>query len=1208
MNHARRAGLLFAFALVMLLSPLVSASEIWTPRLHNPAFAEPGKTFVAEVRAPATHAANGWSATIQNDLKTWNCTVTAALGRIHHQLEDGWILTIRVPADASPELCGLTIRHNAGDTMTSIRAVQVVRNFEESFYILHLSDVHIADPIARQASGETAKSGNGSTDAMKWAAPIINLINPRFVMYTGDNFHAYYEANSWGGLDLSTNRLHWFQDGLNAHTVATAITSGNHDLGYQSYIFSREWRAQYEREMGQRNFSWRMGSFYVMSQEFNYDQYLAWARADYAAAYADPTIKYRLVGMHYPDLWTNPCNATNPCNLLIAGHSHSTSKLQTTPFPIVTVGTALDRQRSAFYNFQKTSAGWECPQVATHGEGNNVFRLVGDWGAPTMTSTYAVPNDGTRDSNTATIRNNLNQDFYNGRVRFLLPKGTYAVSGGSIESMYDYNNGSNTAVLAKVNILKNSTVTVSVVRTSAPPQTPAAPSSLSANATSASQINLSWSDNANNETGFKLERKTGSGGTWSQIATPGANTTSYSSTGLSASTQFFFRVRATNGAGDSGYSNEANATTQAPPAVAPIVTAQPANITVLAPSTANFAISASGTAPLAYQWQRQASGSTAWANVSNGSGGTSANYTTAATSVADNGAKYRCVVMNSAGSATSNAGTLTVTVLSVGTGSGLRGDYFDNADLTAFKLSRVDGTVDFDWGNAAPDASIGVDTFSVIWRGEVQAQISETYTFFTTSDDGVRLWVNGVKLVDNWTDHGPTEDSGTIALSAGQKYSIRMEFFENGGGAVARLAWSSLSTPKQIIPKSQLYPAAVNRAPALLSSLSATPNPATTDETVAFAANASDADGDPITYSWDFGDGTFGTGASSTHKYGAPGTYAAAVTVADNRGGNTSGSVNVVVTAPALPQLSVKVNFQLAGAATPAGNLADTGAVFGNRGNGYSYGWNSDNSSTARDRNAANSPDQRYDTLLHLQKPENPNAVWEISLPNGQYTVRVVSGDPSYFDSVYNLNVEGVLTVNATPTATAKWFEGTRTVAVSDGRLTISNAAGAANNKICFVEISNGVVARDLAIDAPEARPLGVTKLLLSMSFAKLGRDSYRVAGTLGALEAGFEPNSRTASIDVGAAISNFTLDAKGRGKSKAGMLFLKKDAKKGWHFQASVSKGAWGEAWSDGGLTNATVTQPAEIPVTLTLGDQTFGGSKTLTYKAKQKKTGKGK
>jgi subtilisin family serine protease len=97
-----------------------------------------------------------------------------------------------------------------------------------------------------------------------------------------------------------------------------------------------------------------------------------------------------------------------------------------------------------------------------------------------------------------------------------------------------------------------------------PPTPPAAPTALSASAVSSSQINLAWTDNANNEDGFKIERCQGAGCTnFAQIATVGANVTSYSNTGLTASTDYSYRVRANNSAGDSDYSNTASATTQA---------------------------------------------------------------------------------------------------------------------------------------------------------------------------------------------------------------------------------------------------------------------------------------------------------------------------------------------------------------------------------------------------------------------------------------------------------------------------------------------------------------------------------------------------------------------------------------------------------------------------------------------------------------------
>jgi len=153
-----------------------------------------------------------------------------------------------------------------------------------------------------------------------------------------------------------------------------------------------------------------------------------------------------------------------------------------------------------------------------------------------------------------------------------------------------------------------------------------------------------------------------------------------------------------------------------------------------------------------------------------------------------------------------NSNQASATPVASGTGTGLQGDYYDNMDFTVLRITRTDPTVNFDWGTGSPDPSIGVDTFSVRWTGQIETPFSQSYTFYTVSDDGVRLWVNGQLIIDNWTDHAPTENSGSITLSGGQRYNIQMDFYENGGGAVASLSWSSPSIAKEIIPRSQLYP------------------------------------------------------------------------------------------------------------------------------------------------------------------------------------------------------------------------------------------------------------------------------------------------------------------------------------------------------------------------------------------------------------------
>jgi glucose/arabinose dehydrogenase len=143
------------------------------------------------------------------------------------------------------------------------------------------------------------------------------------------------------------------------------------------------------------------------------------------------------------------------------------------------------------------------------------------------------------------------------------------------------------------------------------------------------------------------------------------------------------------------------------------------------------------------------------------------------------------------------------------TGIGLQGYYYDNQNFTGTTVTRLDPTVNFDWGTGAPVAGIGVDTFSVRWNGQVQTKVAGAHTFYTTSDDGVRLYVNNTLVIDNWTDHAPIENSGTITLAANTKYDIRMEVYENGGGAVATLSWSGTGLAKEIIPQANLFPYAL---------------------------------------------------------------------------------------------------------------------------------------------------------------------------------------------------------------------------------------------------------------------------------------------------------------------------------------------------------------------------------------------------------------
>lgn len=170
--------------------------------------------------------------------------------------------------------------------------------------------------------------------------------------------------------------------------------------------------------------------------------------------------------------------------------------------------------------------------------------------------------------------------------------------------------------------------------------------------------------------------------------------------------------------------------------------------------------------------------------------------------------------------------------------------------------------------------------------------------------------------------------------------------------------------------------------------------------------------------------------------------------IARDSAGNTAASAPVTIRL----LNTVKINFQPAGAPVPAGYLVDSGSTYGARGNGCSYGWNAVNTANVVDRNSSRSADQRYDTLAMMQT--GGAFSWEMAVPAGSYNVRIVAGDPDAFNSSLRISAEGILIINGNTKNNSRWIDATGIVNVGDGRLNVTNAAGAQNNKICFIEIT----------------------------------------------------------------------------------------------------------------------------------------------------------
>lgn len=148
----------------------------------------------------------------------------------------------------------------------------------------------------------------------------------------------------------------------------------------------------------------------------------------------------------------------------------------------------------------------------------------------------------------------------------------------------------------------------------------------------------------------------------------------------------------------------------------------------------------------------------------------------------------------------------------------LMASYFDSTDWTGVPVARVDSIVNFreveDWPDPAlvrgPSPVRVKDRFSVRWSGKLLAQFDETYTFYVRTDGRVRLMLDSKVLLDQAAPHDP-ELKATIRLKAGQLYDIALEYVHTSGTADLQLLWDSISTPKTIIPQSQLFtPSAFN--------------------------------------------------------------------------------------------------------------------------------------------------------------------------------------------------------------------------------------------------------------------------------------------------------------------------------------------------------------------------------------------------------------
>lgn len=135
-------------------------------------------------------------------------------------------------------------------------------------------------------------------------------------------------------------------------------------------------------------------------------------------------------------------------------------------------------------------------------------------------------------------------------------------------------------------------------------------------------------------------------------------------------------------------------------------------------------------------------------------------------------------------------------------GTGLMGYYYSDMNFGRQMLTRIDSMINFSWGQGSPALQMPSDYFSVRWLGKIKIDTAGNYDFYTWSDDGARLYVDGNLIINNWTDHSVMWDKGSIYLTSGY-HAIRLEYYEKTGGAFIKLYWYDKYTP---VPTEFLYP------------------------------------------------------------------------------------------------------------------------------------------------------------------------------------------------------------------------------------------------------------------------------------------------------------------------------------------------------------------------------------------------------------------
>jgi hypothetical protein len=447
-------------ALVAARPAAADSFSLVNPRLAHPVFAQPGGSFFVEVIASRSLDRGGWSVQLRNDLgASWTVPVADAYPTaVDYDRADGWRLVVTPSSSLSPELYSITVSHKAlGSTVSAERCVSLLPNLEADWYALHLTDEHVMYDSHKHYANDDPKSGYRSADLVRWATPVINLLNPRAVFNSGDQAHQY--ATTGYRYNYNDDIFRCYLNAKAGYRVPSLMLLGNHEVHEKDEAQrKRDW-TRWEELAGRRSYHVRIGSLWVFAHDYLDPDSRRFIERIYRESFSQNRVAGRVFLQHHTsEDGYRPSDKEAP-TLMLIGHLHRQSVEDEWPYPILLGIAAHEYARGSVIRFEKRDGRWRS-NAADRWEDSDLS-LVGDYGAPKASVSFASPNDGRARSNEATVTSKLSQRFGDGRVRFVMADSSYSVKGGDVLASYRQPDGRR-VVLVRVDIPANGELRVKI--------------------------------------------------------------------------------------------------------------------------------------------------------------------------------------------------------------------------------------------------------------------------------------------------------------------------------------------------------------------------------------------------------------------------------------------------------------------------------------------------------------------------------------------------------------------------------------------------------------------------------------------------------------------------------------------------------------------------------------------------------------------------